>query len=300
MLAYLALPLLLQTLQSKPIDLIVPQGSHPSLLADGYRFTEGPAWTSDGHLIWSDILGDTIYEYRAGNATPLVHPSQRAIGNTIDPQGRIVTCHQQSRSVTRLEKDGSVTVLADRFEGKRFNSPDDVVVRSDGVVYFTDPSFGLKPADKELSIDGVYKISADGKIEQILNSFAKPNGLAFSPDETILYINDTVRQQIHSFDVLPSGEITHERLFAYLTGELAGQPNGMKVDELGNVYCTGPGGIQIFQPNGKFIGLIYMPQVVTNFCFGEVDRKTLYITAGQGVYKLRVNIAGAIRPSKQR
>jgi len=276
----------------RSIDEIVPAGTHPTPIVSGLKFLEGPVWTADHRLIWSDILGDTIYELRNGKALPFIKPSKRSIGNTIDLQGRIVSCHQESRNVTRREQNGKTTVLADRFDGKRFNSPDDVIVRSDGTIYFTDPSFALKPKDKELSFEGVYKISPEGTIELLAKDFVAPNGLAFSPDEKLLYVNDTRMRQIRVFDVLPSGEVSNGRLFAILTGEMAGEANGMKVDVEGNVYCTGPGGIQVFSSAGKFIGIIFMQQVASNFCFGDADHKTLYITAGQTLLRLRVKIAG--------
>lgn len=294
MLLLLAAALTVQVPGAPPLDSIVPKNSHPVLVEGGFRFLEGPAWTRDGRLIFSDILGDTIYELKGGKGEAFIKPSQRAIGNTIDPEGRIVSCHQESRSVTRREKDGSITVLADRFEGKRFNSPDDVVVRSDGMVYFTDPSFGLKPSEKELPFDGVYRVLPGGKPQLLAKGFSKPNGLAFSPDEKLLYINDTIRRQVRIFDVSPSGDLSNERLFAILTGDGPGLPNGMKVDVKGNVYCTGPGGIQIFTPKAKFIGIIYTEQTVTNFCFGGADRRMLYIESPNALYKLRVRIAGRI------
>lgn len=192
----------------------------------------------------------------------------------------------------RYSGDGKETVLADRFEGKRLNAPDDVAARSDGNIYFTDPSFALRASDKEQSVDGVYRIDPKGEISLVSKTFAKPNGVCLSPDEKTLYVNDTVRQQIYAFDVSPEGSVSRERLFAYVTGELAGQPNGMKVDRQGNVYCTGPGGIQVFSAAGKYRGLIYMPQVVSNFCFGGKDYKTLYITAGSGLYSIQLKKAG--------
>ena len=279
--------------QTRPlIDEVIEPGSHPTPVVQGFKFTEGPVWLNDGHLIWSDILGDTIFELKGGKAIPYLKPSHRAIGNTLDPQGRLVSCHQETRNVTRREKNGSTTILASTYLGKRFNSPDDVVVRSDGTIFFTDPSFGLPASKKEQPLDGVYRISPEGKIDLVVKDFAKPNGLAFSPDEKLLYINDTVRQQIYVFDVSKPGDLSNERIFVYTTGELGGLPNGMKVDTAGNVYCTGPGGIQVFQPDGKYIGLIYMPQAVSNFCFGGADHKSLYITAGPGIYKIRVKIPG--------
>jgi gluconolactonase len=200
--------------------------------------------------------------------------------------------------VIRLETDGKETVLADRYQGKRFNAPDDVIARSDGNIYFSDPSFAVKPQEKELAFDGVYRISPDGTISVVSQTLAKPNGLAFAPDEKTLYVNDTVRQQIFAYDVAADGTPSHERLFAYVTGELPGQPNGLKVDRLGNVYCTGPGGIQIFSSVGKYIGYIYMATVVSNFCFGGKDFKTLYITSGSSVFQLKMNVAGVPPSSK--
>ncbi len=293
MLSIMAAIALLQRSPSASIDSLVPAGRMPARIAGGFKFLEGPAWTRDAHLIFSDILGDTIYILRNGRPAPLIKPSHRAIGNTIDPQGRIVSCHQESRSVTRRDTDGSDTVLADRYDGKRLNSPDDVVVRSDGTVYFTDPSFGLRPQDRELPFDGIYMVRAGQPPVLLSKTFSKPNGLAFSPNEKLLYVNDTVRRQIRVFDVAPSGALSNDRLFAILTGDDAGMANGMKVDAHGNVYCTGPGGIQIFAPEGKYIGRIRMLEVVSNFCFGDPDRKTLYICAGGSLFKLKMKVAGA-------
>lgn len=292
MLLLIALHVIAFSQDADPIDAFVPKGSRPQLALSGFKFLEGPAWTAEGRLIWSDILGDTVYVMRNGKAFPLIKPSHRAIGNTIDPQGRIVSCLQETRNVVRREKSGSTTVLADKFEGKRFNSPDDVIVRSDGTVYFTDPSFAIAAKDRELKVDGVYKISPTGKVSLLLDDFAKPNGLALSPDEKLLYVNDTVRRQIRVYDVLQNGDLTNDRLFTYITGEMAGAPNGMKVDNAGDVFCTAPGGIQIFSPKGKYLGVIFLEHVISNFCFGDADRKTLYITSGGSLYKLRLKVAG--------
>ena len=283
-------------LGQQQIGKIINPGQHPQVLVQGFKFTEGPVWSPNGELIWSDILGDSLYVLKQGKAEIFKKPSQRSIGNTFDNEGRLISCQQVTHSVVRYEKDGTTIVLADKFEGKRLNHPDDVIVRSDGTIYFTDPSFALSAADKALPFDGVYRISTDGKLTLLLKNYSRPNGLAFSPDEKRLYVNDTFRRLIFSYDVSPQGELSNEHLFAILTGDLAGLPNGMKTDIEGNVYCTGPGGIQVFQPDGKYMGLIYMKEVVSNFCFGDSDRKTLYITAGPSVFKLRVKIAGSKPP----
>ena len=285
--------LLALVLQStSQIDALVPKGTHPKVIAEGFRFTEGPVWAPEGILIFSDILADTIYKLEIDKPVVLVKPSHRTIGITYDAHKRRIVCQQETRSVVRRELDGSFTTLADKFDGKRLNAPDDVVARSDGNIYFTDPSFALRPEAKEQTFDGVYRISPSGTVTLVSKTFAKPNGLAFSPDEKTLYVNDTVRQQIYAFDVAADGTPSNERLFAFVSGELAGQPNGMKVDRSGNVYCTGPGGIQIFKPSGKYIGLIYLAPVVSNFCFGNNDFKTLYIAAGSTLYEMAVNVAG--------
>ncbi len=286
--------LIVGSLQATPeLDALVTRDSRPTLVTGGFRFGEGPVWTRDGRLIWSDILGDTIYQLKDGKAVPFIKPAQRSIGNALDPQGRLVSCHQQSRSVTRREKNGSVTVLADKFEGKKFNSPDDVIVRSDGSIYFTDPSFGLKDSDRQLAFDGVYRISPAGKVELLAKDFAKPNGLAFSPDEKRLYINDLIRHQIRVFDVSPTGSLSNDRQFAVLFGEQDGLANGMKVDVKGNVWCTAPGGIQVFAASGKFLGKIYQREIINNFCFGGPDKKTLFIVTARQLFKLPVKVAGA-------
>jgi len=293
MLPFLVLGVWLASQDKTAFDSIVPAGAHPTFVAGGFKFLEGPVWMPEGRLIFSDILGDAIYELKDGTANPIIKPSQRAIGNAADGQGRVISCCQETRSLVRREKDGKLTTLADRFEGKRLNCPDDVVVRSDGTIYFTDPGFAIKAADRELPFSGVYKLSPDGKLEAVVKDLTRPNGLAFSPDEKRLYVNDTIRRQILVFDVQPSGELSHGRFFAVLAGDMPGQANGMKVDAKGNVYCTGPGGILIFTPEAKFIGLIYIREVVSNFCFGGADRKTLYMTAGQSLFKLGLRVEGA-------
>jgi gluconolactonase len=271
----------------------MPPGAEVEKIAEGFQFTEGPVWIRRGTLIFSDIPADTLYEWN-GQGKPEVyrHPSRNANGNTLDLQGRLVTCEHGSRTVTLTEADGSVTVLAERYEGKRLNSPNDVVVKSDGAIYFTDPPYGITKDEEELGFYGVYRRSPEGQLTLLVKDFIRPNGLAFSPDEQRLYVDDTERQHIRAFEVQPDGTLGEGRVFAEVTGEKPGVPDGMRVDQKGNVYCTGSGGVQVFTSSGKRIGIIEVPEVAANCAWGESDAQTLYITASIGLYRIRLNIPG--------
>jgi sugar lactone lactonase YvrE len=262
-------------------------------VASGLRFTEGPVWHPDGYLLFSDIPASTIYKLVPGsNPEPWRKPSGHANGLTFDRQGRLIACEHGERRVSRTEADGTVTALATHYEGKRLNSPNDVVVRSDGSVYFTDPPYGIRQEEKELPWHGVYRIAPDGKLELLVDDFDRPNGLAFSPDEQTLYIDDTTRRQIRALDVRADGTLTNSRILAHMESEMPGGPDGIKVDVEGNIYCTGPGGLWLYRPDGAPIGVVVGPQLPANLAFGGSDRRTLYITARTGVYTLRTQIAG--------
>ncbi|MGH9439578.1 MAG: SMP-30/gluconolactonase/LRE family protein, partial [Terriglobia bacterium] len=218
---------------------------------------------------------------------------------TLDKQGRIVYCQHGNRAIVRLEKDGRRTVLASRYEGKRLNSPNDLVYKSDGSLYFTDPPFGLAKLDKdpkkELPFNGVYRL-ANGKLQLLYKKFETPNGLAFSPGEKYLYIDDSATKTYWRFDVQPDGSIANGKLFYDMSGSKEpGVPDGMKVDQKGNIYGVGPGGIWILSPQGKLLGNIDPPEDPSNLAWGDRDGKTLYITARTGLYRIRLNIPG-IRP----
>jgi sugar lactone lactonase YvrE len=276
---------------------IVPEGITIDRVAGGFSFTEGPVWRGD-HLLFSDIPRNRIIRLRLLQEGPEVttfrSPSGNPNGQTLDRLGRLLTCEHSGRRVVRTEIDGTITVLAEFYQNKRLNSPNDIVVRSDGSVYFTDPHFGLglPPRWKELSFNGVYRISPHGELVLLADDFDMPNGLAFSPDESILYVNDSFRGHIRAFDVANDGSISNGRLFAELKGNEPGGPDGMKVDREGNVYCTGPGGIWVTNPAGKHLGRIFMPEGPANFNWGDSDWKTLYITAKTSVYRLGLLIAG--------
>ncbi|MBD0311320.1 MAG: SMP-30/gluconolactonase/LRE family protein, partial [Microcoleus sp. T1-bin1] len=217
---------------------------------------------------------------------------------TLDKENRLLTAEHENRRVSRTEKDGKVITLADRYEGKRLNSPNDLVVKSDGSIYFTDPSYGVTKDQEELGFYGVYRLASDGKLTLLVKDLVLPNGIAFSPDEKKLYVNNSEAKYIAVFDVKPDGTVTNERLFADLKdASQGGVPDGLKVDLEGNVYSTGPGGVWIFSPDGKLLGKISVPETATNLAWGESDRKTLYITGSTSLYRIRLKIAG-VRPGK--
>jgi len=266
-------------------------------VAGGFGFTEGPIWRGD-HLLFSDIPRNRIVRWEMRGEGPEVttfrSPSGNSNGLTLDKSGRLIACEHSARRVTRTETDGTVSVLAERYEGRRLNSPNDVVVRSDGTVYFTDPPYGLMNLSdwKELPFNGVYRIAPDGRLVLLADDFDRPNGLAFSPDEGLLYVNDTARRHIRAFDVSSEGDISNSRILIEMQRPEPGAPDGMKVDQSGHIYCTGPGGIWVIAPTGKGLGRIMMPESPANVAWGESDWRTLFITASTSVYRLRLPVAG--------
>lgn len=266
-------------------------------LATGFGFTEGPLWCGD-HLLFSDIPRNRIVKFQMKPEGPEITTFRTPTGNsnglTKDASGRLISCEHSTRRVTRTEIDGTITVLAERYQGKRLNSPNDVVVRTDGSVYFTDPSFGLRnhPDDQELEVNGVYRVTPDGTLHLLADDFELPNGLAFSPDESILYVNDTARQQIRAFDMLPDGSMTNGRIITEMKEKEPGAPDGMKVDLRGNIYCTGPGGFWIMAPDGTPLGRVIMDELPSNLAWGDPDLRTMYITARESVYCIRLMMQG--------
>ncbi|MEG4107964.1 SMP-30/gluconolactonase/LRE family protein [Microcoleus sp. S13_C5] len=268
-------------------------------VASNFQFIEGPIWHPDGFLLFSDIPADIIYKFASNQQVEVFRrPSGKANGNTLDKENRLLTAEHENRRVSRTEKDGKVSTLADRYEGKRLNSPNDLVVKSDGSIYFTDPSYGVSKDQEELGFYGVYRLAGDGKLTLLVKDLVLPNGIAFSPDEKKLYVNNSEAGYIAVYDVKPDGTITNERLFADLKdASQGGVPDGLKVDIEGNVYSTGPGGVWILSPDGKVLGKISVPETATNVAWGESDRKTLYITANTSLYRIRLKISG-VRPGK--
>jgi gluconolactonase len=266
-------------------------------VVDGFQFVEGPVWVPDGALLFSDIPADTIYKWTPGEdkAEVFRRPSGHPNGLTLDRQGRLLAC-EHDRRVSRTERDGKVVTLAERYDGKRLNSPNDIAVKSDGGVYFTDPPYGLpgQSEGKELAFQGVYRIEPDGAVILLDASFERPNGLAFSPDERVQDVDDSYGGHIRAFDVGDDGMLSNGRVFAELERPgAAGVPDGMKVDIHGNVFCTGPGGIWVIAPSGKVLGTIEVPEAPANLAWGDGDLRTLYITARTSSYPIRLRTGGA-------
>lgn len=269
-------------------------------LATGYGFTEGPVWHPyEKWLVFSDIPQSRIYRRDASGRIELFRePSQMANGNTLDRQGRLVTCEHATSRVTRAEPNGATKVLATHYRDRQLNSPNDIVVATGGSIYFTDPSYGRAefygvPRPQELTFQGVYRIDGDGaQVTLLADDFVQPNGLCFSLDESRLFVNDTERGHIRVFGVEANGDLNGGAVWASTEGDEPGSPDGMKIDSRGNLYCTGPGGIHVFDASGDILGIIATPEYCANFTFGDEDLRSLYICASTSLYRLRVRVPG--------
>lgn len=295
-------------------DAIVSPGASVETIKDGFSFINGIVWVREsgsGHLLISDIPANVIQRW-APDAMMVAfmekpdwtrttgrpaNPRFGANGIALDPQGRVVYAAEADRAIVRLENDGKRTILAEAYEGKRLNSPNDLVFRSDGALYFTDPSGGNRFADwdlkKELPYQGVFLLK-DGKLQLLVKDLDRPNGIALSPDQKFLYVNDSAKRTIMRYEVQRDGTIANGKLFADMSaGTGTGNPDGMKFDEKGNLYSVGPGGIWVFSPEGRHLGMIVPPEFAPGFTFGDPDGKTLYMAASSKLARIRVNNAGA-------
>jgi len=277
-------------------DQIVPKGAEIERLATGFRFTEGPVWNfQEGCLLFSDIRANQIKKWSpAEGVTTFREPSGNSNGLTYDKAGRLLACEHGNRRLSRTERDGTITVLADNFRGKRLNSPNDVVVKSNGAIYFTDPPYGIKPEEQELPFQGVFRLfPEDGELTLLVKDFDRPNGLAFSPDEKVFYIADSsTKRHIRVFDVNQDGILSNGRLFAVLQSKEPGNPDGMKVDVKGHLYVAAAGGIWVFTSTGERLGIIRVPETPANCAWGDADWRNLYITARTSLYRVRLGIQG--------
>ena len=272
--------------------------SKPERLATGFVFTEGPLWHPDGFYYFVDIRRSNLHRLTPGKEPELVRANTgEGNGTTFDLQGRLVICEGGNRRVTRWSAGGQSEILMDRFEGKRLNRPNDVVCKSDGSIYFTDPGLRVPLAERELPSAGVYRIAPDGTTTLVADC-EYPNGLAFSPDEHVLYVANTRwTQYIHALELDTGGGLVRRRIFADMSSdETDGVPDGMKVDVEGRVFCTGPGGTWVFAPDGTRLGIIRTPEVPANLAFGGSDLRTLFFTARTSVYTLRMKVPGQPHP----
>jgi len=276
-------------------------------LASGHRFTEGPLWESSSQkLYYSDIPNNQIYQWEKGKESSVFleysgmdkgieYPDGLGIGSnglTFDLEGRMILCQHGNRKLARLEEDGSTTILAESYEGKRFNSPNDAVVHSNGAIYFTDPPYGIagedESPDKELSFNGVYRWTPDG-LTLLDSTLTRPNGIALDPSEQVLYVavSDPKSKYLMRYEVQADGTLSNRSLFADLTTEVqAGLPDGMKIDTKGNIWLTGPGGVWVYQPDGKLLGRICPKEVPANCAFGGENGSDFYMTAQTGLYHI--------------
>ncbi len=268
-------------------------------IGDGFQFTEGPVYSRLGYLLFSDVPDSRIVKWTPREGfTTFRKPSNQANGLTFDRQGRLLACEGELRRVTRTEKDGSITVLADRWEGKKLNRPNDIVEAVDGSVYFSDPLFN-QTQPTEIGHGCLFQVlprsgwAEPGRLRMVAGDMAAPNGVAVSPDHRILYVDDSVRAHVKTFDIRADGSLANGRVFADLPGQGVGGADGLKCDERGNLYVTGVGQVWVFTAEGKHLGSIVIPDGPSNCAFGDADYRTLYITARPTVWRVRLEVAGA-------
>ena len=267
----------------------------PERVASDFRFTEGPVWHPDGYLLFSDIRAARIYRWSPATGPEVWRErSGNSNGLTFDRQGRLLAAEHGGRRVSRSEPGGEAVTLVDRYEGRRLNSPNDLVVASDGTVYFTDPSYGIQPEQSEQPCNGVYRLRPDGPLERVFDDFDRPNGLAFAPDESLLYIADSKRRHVRACAVAADGSLSNGRVFADMDHPQPGSPDGMKVDVEGHLYVTGATGVWVFEPDGTHLGVIATPEPPTNCAWGDADLRTLYITAQTSLYRVRTTVPGKL------
>ncbi|MBL8239529.1 MAG: SMP-30/gluconolactonase/LRE family protein [Bryobacterales bacterium] len=264
---------------------------HIEKVAGGFTFTEGPVWSRDNYLLFSDPPENKIYRLTVEGKSVFREASNGANGNTFDSQGRLYSCESKSRRVTRTDAKGKIEVLADKFEGKRLNAPNDIVVRKDGHVYFTDPAFGAQADNRELDFYGIYHLPPRGPLTLIAKTPGRPNGVALSPNGKILYVADSDDRLIRAFDVAGNGAASNERK---LITNIDGPPDGIRTDDKGNIWVT-CNNVSVYSPDGKFLNKIDFPETPRNLTFGDADFSTLYVTALKSVYRVRLDWKGSVQ-----
>jgi sugar lactone lactonase YvrE len=290
----------IESLRPEFSQLVAPD-AQVEAVAKGFVFTEGPLWDSrKRRLLFSDMPADTIYSWSKENGTEVFrHPAGYPNGLTFNRRGDLVTCEHRTRGISVTENNSKPKVVASTYQGKKLNSPNDIIAANDGSILFTDPIYGLwegqgGPAEQELSFQGVYRLTPDySHLELITDSFERPNGLALSPDEKQLYVIDTVRQHIRVFDIGVNWKLSGGHIWVELwDDDKIGRPDGMKFDKQGNLFSTGPGGVWVFNPSGDLLGRIYLPEKTSNLGWGDADMRSLYITCSSAVYRVRCLTSG--------
>jgi gluconolactonase len=275
---------------------IISENSVVEKIATNFEFTEGPVWNSPGgYLLFSDIPANRIYKWIPGKKVTIFRePSWNSNGLTYDKTNGLIICEHGKRRLTRLLKNNQYEILADKFKNLPLNSPNDVVVNSDGKIYFTDPPYGIEPEEQKLDFQGIYCLDEEkNKLTLLADDFERPNGLAFSPNENILYIADSsIRRHIRAYDVGEDGSLSKNRIFTEIRSEIPGNPDGMKVDVEGNLYVAAAGGIRVFNEKSKYMGIINTPEEPANIAWGGNDWKSMFITARTSLYCVQLEVSG--------
>lgn len=270
---------------------------HIERVSGNHKFTEGPVWSPEGVLLFSDVPSDAIQKFVPNKGTEIFRkPSHGANGNTFDDKGRLLTCESFSRRVTRTDKKGNIEVLAEKYQGKRLNAPNDIVVRRDGHIYFTDPAFGNQADARELDFYGVYHITTKGELALLAQPRGRPNGIALSPNGRILYVANSDERNVRAYDLDRQGAASNERV---LISKIDGVPDGMKVDEKGNLYLTARG-LAVYSPQGNLIHTLEFGETPANCAWGESDLSAMYVTARTSVYRIyKMPVKGSVQYERQ-
>jgi sugar lactone lactonase YvrE len=268
----------------------VPPAAKLETIATGFQFVEGPVWSDKLGLLFSDIPANTVYRWKPDSGVLIyLKPSGNSNGLAFDSQNRLLLAQHGNRRLSRRDLVGIEISLASHYNGKRLNSPNDIAIKSDGAIFFTDPPYGISPNQEELGFYGIYRLSSSGSLQLLDQSLRRPNGIAFSPTEMNLYVSDTEARDVYSWDVIDDSLLANKQLLTHMNP--AGSADGMKVDAQGNLFVTGPLGVWVLAPNGAVLDTILVPGQTTNCNWGDEDRKSLYITSGNSVYRLRIGDA---------